>query len=87
MLLGKNGSRYQIDYLLPFLNRLERGADGDLCLTVPYIPADQTVHDLRALHIMLCILNSLELVLCLLKGKHLLEFFLPDRVRPIDKSF
>ena len=87
MLLGKNGSRYQIDYLLSFLDCLERGADGDLCLTVPYIPADQAVHDLRALHITLCILNSLKLVLCLLKGEHLLKFFLPDRVRPIDESF
>lgn len=87
MLLGEDGGRHQIDHLLSLLDRLKCSADGDLCLAVPHISADQPVHDLRALHIMLRVLNGLELIFCLLKGKHLLEFFLPDRVRPIDKSF
>ena len=87
MLLGEDGGRHQIDHLLSLLDRLKCSADGDLCLAVPHISADQPVHDLRALHIMLRVLNGLELIFRLLEGKHLLKLLLPDCIRPIDEPF
>ena len=47
------------------------------------VPIIQTVHDFRTLHILLCGGNGQELILCLLKRKHLLKFLLPDRVLSI----
>ena len=86
MLLRQNRCGHKIDDLFSLLDRLECSADGNFCLSVSHIPADQPVHDLCTLHIMLCIFNGLNLVLRLLKRKHLFEFLLPHRIRPVDKS-
>ncbi len=51
MLLGKDGGGHQIDYLLALLHGLKCCPDGNLRLAIPYIPADQAVHNLPALHI------------------------------------
>ena len=68
------------------LDRLEGGSDCDLRLAVAHISADQAVHDPPALHIPLRILDGCQLVLSLLKGKHLFQLPLPDRVFSINMS-
>ena len=84
VLLGQDGGWNQVDHLLVLLNRLEGRPDGDLRLPVAHVPADEPVHDLGALHIMLHSLDGRKLVLRLLKGEHLLKLPLPDRVRAVD---
>ncbi len=80
MLLGQNGGGNQIHHLLALLHRLEGRPYGDLRLAVAHVPADQAVHHLAALHVRLGVRNGSQLIFRLLKGKHLLEFFLPYRV-------
>ena len=86
-LLCKNGSRYQIDDLTALLNGFKRRTKGNLCLTIAYVPAYKTIHDLGALHIFLGILNCSKLILCFLIRKHLLKLPLPYRIRSTDISF
>ena len=83
MLLGKDSGGHQVDHLLSLLNCLEGGTDGDLRLAVAHVAADQTVHHLPALHVRLGGCDGIQLVLRLLKGKHLLEFLLPYRIRSV----
>ncbi len=87
VLLRQDGRWHQIDHLLILLHRLERRPDGNLCFPVSYVPADQTVHNLSALHIPLHSLDGKKLILRLLKGKHFLEFLLPDRILPVYIAF
>ena len=87
VLLRKDRRRHKIDDLLALLHRLERSTDGDLRLAVADITADQTIHDLCALHIMLRLLDRTHLILGLLKREHLLELTLPDRIRPVYIAF
>ena len=84
MLLGQDRGRHQIDHLTALLDCLKRGPDGNLRLAVAHVPADQPVHDLRAFHVIFGILDGLDLILRLLKGKHLFEFLLPHRICPVD---
>ena len=87
VLLRQDRSGHKVYHLLALLDRLKGGPDRNLCLAVAHVPADEPVHDLRALHVMFRIFDGLHLVFCLLKGEHLLEFLLPDRIRPVDKAF
>ena len=81
VLLRQNGCRHQVGDLFSILHGLECGTDGNLRLAVADIPADESVHDLVRLHVLLGVLNRLQLILCLLKWKQLLEFMLPFVVR------
>ena len=83
MLLGKDGGGHQIDYLLALLHGLKCCPDGNLRLAIPYIPADQAVHNLPALHIPLSGFNGKRLILRLFKGKQFLKFALPYGILPI----
>ena len=87
VLLRQYRSRHKIHYLLILLHGFERRPDRDLCLPISYVSADQAVHDLLTLHIPLDRFYGKQLVLCLLEGKHLLEFFLPDRIFSVDITF
>ena len=80
MLLGKNGGGYQVHYLLVFLNSLKGSPDSNLRLAIPHISANQTVHNLTALHVRFRLGYGIQLILCLLKRKHLLKFPLPHSV-------
>ena len=81
MLLRQNRCRYQVGDLLSILHGLECGTDGNLRLSIADIPADESVHDFVRLHVLLGVLNRLQLILCLLKWKQFLEFMLPFVVR------
>ena len=87
MLLGKDCRGHQVNHLLSLLDGLKSGSEGDFSLSVAHVAADQTVHNLFALHIPLCRFNGLQLVLRLFKGKHLLKLALPYRIRPILIAF
>ena len=49
VLLGQDGRRHQHGDLLAVVDRLERGADGDLGLAVADVAADEAVHRPRLL--------------------------------------
>ena len=83
MLLGQDGSGDQIYHLFTLLHGLESRPDSDLCFSVSHISADQTVHDLGALHIFFCRIYGGQLIFRLLKGEHFLKFPLPYGIRPI----
>ena len=87
MLLCKNGCRHQINNLPALLHSLECRTYRHFRLSVSHVTTDQTIHDLAALHIALCILNGFLLVFRLFIGKKFLELFLPDGIRPIHISF
>ena len=80
VLLRQNRGRNQINDLLSLLHRLEGSSDGNFRLAVSHITADQAIHNLAALHILLSSRNCSKLILRLLKGKHFLKFLLPDCV-------
>ena len=77
MLLCQNGGGHQIHHLLSLLYCLKCSPDGNFSLSVPYITADQAVHYFPAFHISLGFRNGIQLILCLLKGKHFLKLLLP----------
>ena len=76
MLLCKDRGRNQINHLFSLLDRLKCHTDRNLRLPIAHISADQPIHDLRALHILLCRLDRLQLILRLFKWKHLFKFCL-----------
>ena len=59
MLLGQNGGRHQIHHLFSVLQCLKSRPKRDLRLTIAYVTADQTVHDLPALHVFLGGVNGI----------------------------
>ncbi len=79
-LLRKNSCRRKVSHLFVFLDSLKCGTDGNLCLSVSDVPADQAVHDFGAFHVPLGSFNCQLLVLRFLKWKQLLKLPLPDRV-------
>ena len=64
-----------------FVLELEGGPEGYLSLAVAHIPADQAVHDMIAFHVALDLLDTLQLIRRLGKGKGGLELHLPVIVR------
>ena len=82
VLLDEQRGGHQQDHLLAVLDRLERGAHGDLGLAVADVAADQPVHRHRALHVALDLLHRGELVGSLDERKGVLELGLPRCVRP-----
>ena len=82
MLLHQQRGRHEHRDLLAVLHRLERGADRDLGLAVPDVPADQPVHRHGPLHIDLDLVDGAELVRGLHVGEGVLELALPRGVRP-----
>ena len=86
MLLGEDRRRHQKCHLLAVLHRLKRRTDRNFRLSVSDVAADQTIHNLRALHVGLGRRNGKILVFRLLKREHLLELFLPHSVRSERKS-
>ena len=59
VLLCQNGCGDKIHYLFALLHGFESCPDGDLCLAVSHVAADQAVHDLPALHIVFCSINGI----------------------------
>ena len=86
MLLSQDRCRNQIYYLFPVLNGLKGCPQGNLRFSVPYIAANQPIHNLSAFHVSLCGLNRLQLIIGLLIGKQLLKFLLPDGILFIRKT-
>ena len=80
MLLCKDGRRNKNRHLAVVLHGLEGRADGDLRLAKSHVSADEAVHDLRGLHVLLDSGNRRELILGLFIGEHLLELLLPEAV-------
>ena len=80
MLFRKDRGRHQIRHLLAFLYRLECSADRHFGLAEAHIPADQTVHDLFAFHIVLGGIDGIQLVFRFLIREKLLKLFLPYRI-------
>ncbi len=86
VLLCQDRRRHEIRDLLAVLNSLECSAYSNLRFPIPYIAADQPVHDARALHVAFCRLDGQQLVSGLLKRKHLLKLLLPHCIFAKDKS-
>ena len=80
-LLREDGGRHEVGHLLTVLHGLEGGAQCDLGLSVAHVAADQAVHDLMALHVLLHRFDGEVLVDRLLVREHLLELLLPDGIR------
>ena len=80
VLLRKNRSRHQYRHLLSILYRFERSADRNLRFSESDVAADKPVHDNRGLHIFFGVFNCSKLIFCLLIGKRIFEFLLPDRI-------
>ena len=73
MLLGEDRRGHQHQRLLAGLGGLEGGAQGDLGLAVADVAADEAVHGVRRLHVVLDLVDGLGLVLGLLEGEGVLE--------------
>jgi len=73
VLLGEDRRGDEHERLFARLGGLEGGADGDLRLAVADVAADETVHRVRRLHVVLDVVDGLGLVLGLLEGKGVLE--------------
>ena len=73
VLLGEDGRGHQHERLLAALGRLEGGAQGDLGLAVADVAADQAVHRVGRLHVVLDVVDGLGLVVGLLEGEAVLE--------------
>ena len=80
VLLGQDGRRHEHGDLLAGVDRLERGADGDLGLAVADVAADQAVHRPGLGHVALDRLDGRELVGRLLVGEGGLELGHPVAV-------
>ena len=80
MLLGQNGGRHQIHHLLSVLQCLKSRPKRDLRLAIAYVTADQTVHDLPALHVFLGGVNGLQLIVSLIIWEQFLKLPLPHGV-------
>jgi hypothetical protein len=81
VLLHQQRGRHEHRDLLAVLHRLERGADRDLGLAVPDVPADQPVHRHWPFHIDLDLVDRAELVRGLHVGEGVLELALPGGIR------
>ena len=80
VLLGQDRGGHEHGDLLAGVDRLERGADGDLGLAVADVAADQAVHRLGLGHVALDGLDGRELVGGLLVGEGGLELGHPVAV-------
>ena len=80
VLAGEQRRRGQHGDLLAVLDRLERGADGDLGLAEPDVAAQQAVHRVRPLHVGLDVGDGDALVGRLDVREGLLHLGLPRRV-------
>ena len=81
VLKRKDCSRRQDDHLLAVAERLEGRAHDDFGLAVADIAAEQAVHGLRALHILLDFLDGGELVFGFGELEGVFELALPVAVR------
>ncbi len=81
VLLHQQRRRHEQDDLLAVLDRLERGAYGDLGLAVADVAADETIHRDRALHVALDLVDRDHLVGSLDERECILELGLPRGVR------
>ncbi len=77
VLLRENRRRHQQRHLLAALHRLERGAHGDLRLSVAHVAHQQPVHRPGPLHVRLDLLGRLALVGRVLVQKARLQLALP----------
>ena len=73
VLLGEDGRGHEDERLLARLRGLEGGAQGDLGLAVADVAADEAVHGVRRLHVVLDLVDGLGLVLGLLERERLLK--------------
>ena len=86
MLLGQDRGGHQHGHLLLVHDGLERGPQRDLRLAVAHIAADQPVHGLGLLHVLLHLPHRLDLVRSLGVGEGGLQLLLPDGVRREGKT-
>ncbi len=80
VLLREDRGRHQHRHLAALLHRLEGGAHRHLGLAVADVAADQAVHRLDVLHVLLHLDDRLELVGRLLVGERRLQLALPHGV-------
>ena len=73
VLLRKDGGGDEHQRLLAGLGRLESRAQRDLGLAVAHVAADEAVHGVRRLHVVLDLVDGLRLVVGLLVGERLFQ--------------
>ena len=80
VLLRQNRRRHKHRHLLAVDSRLKRSSDGHLRLPITDIAAQQPIHRLRPLHILLDFLDRPQLVRRFVIRKHRFELLLVRRV-------
>ena len=80
MLISQHGRRHKYRHLLTVCDRLKCRPDSDFRFPEADIPAHQTIHNVRFLHILLHRLNRLHLVGSLLVHERSLQFILQKTV-------
>ena len=80
VLLGQDGGRHQKRHLLPVLDSLKRRPYSYFCLSIAHIPANQTIHNTVAFHILFRSRNGGKLIIRFLKGKAFFKLLLPYRI-------
>ncbi len=83
VLLGQDRGRHQNGHLFAVHDRLEGGAHGHFGLAVAHVAADQPIHGLVRLHVVLDGVDGGKLVFGLLKGEVGLQLLLPRSVRAV----
>ena len=81
MLLGQDRRRHQDRHLPAVVDRLERGADGQLRLAIADVAADESIHRPRPVHVSFDLGHGGELIGRLFIGECRLELRLPFAVR------
>ena len=80
MLIGKNGCRNKICYLISAHTRFKRGTQSNLCLSVTNVSAQKSVHRVRLFHILFNLVYTSQLVIGFVIGECRLKALLPFRV-------
>ena len=80
MLLSEHGGGHQHGHLFAGHHRLEHRAYGHLGFTEAHVPADQSIHRLVALHVLLGVVDRLHLIVRFLVYERRLKLALPRGV-------
>jgi len=80
VLLSQNSRRHQDGHLFAVHDGLKGRTQGDFCLAVAHVAAQEPVHRTRGLHVLLDLIDGLQLVFRLDEGKTCFKIPLPGMI-------